>query len=136
MKTGTKTKIFPAYTQGKPTYKKQKGAGVYFIYNKNKELEYIGFSASCLYKALYRHFQEWKDKRQQRFTYSKENCFVRIIQTTPSRAALLEKYLILKFKPPGGLIKYESYTDKEKEKCKEILTNLEVNNDDLEPAPF
>jgi len=117
--TGKKSKLFPAYTDDKPTYKTRKQKGVYFIYDKNKKLVYIGYSGSCLYTALNRHFQQWNDKRQKRFVYPRDY-FVRVILTTQKRAALLEKYLILRMKPEDNLQKYENYLSADE--IKEVKT--------------
>ena len=135
-KTGKKTKLFKAYTDGKPSFKKQGISGVYFIFNRDKKLKYIGFSASCVYKALYRHFQSWNDKTQERFTYPRDY-YVRLIITSPTRAQDLEKYLILKMSPPDGLIKYNKYSPEKENKMKHIIENLETGKEvDEEIIPF
>jgi len=134
--TGKKTKKFPAYTNGKPTFKTQGIAGVYFIFNRDGKLKYIGYSGSCVYKALYRHFQSWKDTNQERFTYPRDY-YVRLIITTPTRAQELEKYLILKMSPPDGLIKYQRYSPEKEEKIKVIIQHLETGKEvDDEIIPF
>lgn len=135
MKTGIKTKRFIAYTNDKPTFKQLNKTGVYFIFNKKGELQYIGYSATCIYKAMYRHFQSWSDRRQQRFTYPR-NSLVRLILTTPKRAQELEKYLILKMQPPDGLQKYTAYTKHESKQAENVLNSLEIDNSILEPTPF
>ena len=130
-----KGKKIPAYTDGRPTFKNRTATGVYFIYEGNNEKpSYIGYSASSLYSALYRHFQSWNDKTQQRFTYSR-NSKIRVILTTPKRAALLEKYLIIKMKPKDNVIKYENYLSDSEIKQVEELSKKTVpaTNDDLVP---
>lgn len=93
---------------------KHKQAGVYFIREKKgKKLVYIGFSKSALYKTVYRYFQKWKDISrtiQTRFTYPKKGYEVKIIFTTPDRAELLEKYLIMQYQPKDNSLKYDDYT--------------------------
>lgn len=42
----------------------KKSAGVYFI-KENGVIVYIGFSGTCLYSTLYRHFQQWIDNRNK-----------------------------------------------------------------------
>ncbi len=134
--TGKKSKKFTAYTDGKPTFKTPNVSGVYFIFNKDGKLKYIGYSASCLYKALYRHFQSWRDKTQERFTYPRDYK-VRVILTTPTRAQDLEKYLIIKMAPPDGLIKYKRYSPEKEKQMIKIIENLEEGKDvDNEIIPF
>lgn len=131
---GKRTKIFAAYTDEKPTFKKRDCAGVYLIYNREKVLQYVGYSETSLYKALYRHFQSWDDKRKRRFTYPK-SFLCRVIITTAHRARLLEKYLIKTLQPPDGQMKYEYYFEKkEVAAVKEISENLETI--DVSAIPF
>jgi hypothetical protein len=91
----------------------RKQSGVYLIQsNRTGKIIYVGFSEGQLYKTIYRHFQKWVDidkKVKTRFTYNKEGYKVRVIFTTPGRAALLEKYLIMKLNPRDNSIKYEQY---------------------------
>jgi len=88
-------------------------AGVYFIKeNKSNTIVYVGYSVSNLYKTITRHFQSWTDIQRAvktRFTYPKYGYSVKIIFTTPTEAALLEKYFILKLQPRDNTIKYENY---------------------------
>lgn len=135
-----RTKLFTAYTDGKPTFKKRKESGVYLIYDKNKKLLYVGYSGSDLYKALYRHFTSWSDRTQQRFTYPKDY-LVRVILTTKQRAHLLEKFLITRLSPEDALMKYKDYlTEKQEETVKEIAENLapvtEKEWSDISDVPF
>ena len=113
--TGKKSKLFPAYTDNRPTFTKRGESGIYLIYDIDKNLKYVGYSESDLYKALYRHFQSWVDRTQRRFTYSRAH-LVRVILTTPHRAHLLEKFLIQKMKPADGILKYYDYLSKNEEK--------------------
>ena len=135
-----RTKFFTAYTDGKPTFKKRKESGVYLIYNKDKKLLYVGYSGSDLYKALYRHFTSWSDRRQKRFTYP-QDYLVRIILTTKQRAHLLEKFLITRLSPEDALMKYNDYlTDKQQETVKQVAETLApVTPDewnDMSDVPF
>lgn len=97
------------YKNGKPFYT-AKLAGVYLIY-KSGRLVYVGYSQNNVYRTLYRHFQSWNDSQQQRVTYSPndENIKVRVIYTPPSKAAKLERALILKYQPDDNPNKYETY---------------------------
>ena len=132
-----KSKKFTAYTDGKPTYKTRKQTGVYFIFDKKEpdKIVYIGYSGSCLYTALNRHFQQWNDKTQKRFVYPRDYK-VRVILTTPGRAALLEKYLILKLNPRDNLQKYENYlSESEVKRVEEISKNIS-NATESDDVPF
>lgn len=112
-------------TRFKPPYKKDKKAtfnykifataGVYLIKNKNGKIVYVGHSQSNLYKTMYRHFQEWKDK-QYRATYPKLGYTVRVVKTTPKQAVLLESLLIEKHKPKDNPMKINLLTKKQVEK--------------------
>lgn len=94
-------------------------SGVYFIKsNRSDKIIYVGYSVGKLYSTIYRHFQKWTDIQRAvktRFTYAKMGYKVRIIFTTPQRAALLEKYLIMKLQPRDNSIKYEQYLTKKQE---------------------
>ena len=92
-------KIKPPYLpNGKTAFKKRNSAGVYLIY-KHSELKYVGYSGSDVYKAMYRHFQEWNDK-QIRIVYNPKEVKVRVIYcNSKTTAANLEKALIIKRKP-------------------------------------
>jgi excinuclease UvrABC nuclease subunit len=147
MKGTVKTKFIEPYRKEGDKFKtnldflcsKCHSSGVYFIKsNRTNEVIYIGYSAANLYKTVYRHFQQWHDKNQQRFVYSKTGYTIRIILTTPARAALLEKYLIQKFKPRDNEIKYDNYlSDRQTEKATEIMDNTPtVSVSDLDEVPF
>jgi len=86
-------------------------AGVYIIKNNRGVITYIGYSASNLYKTITRHFQSWKDKAQVRVTYPQTAGYtVRVVITTPERAAALEKALIVKYKPTDNPNKLALYS--------------------------
>lgn len=81
--------------------------GVYVIKEtKTNKVVYVGYSASNLHKTMYRHFQKWNDKSQQRTVLKKNGYKVRIIFATPSKAARLEKYLIGLYKPKYNTMQY------------------------------
>jgi hypothetical protein len=112
-----------------------KQAGVYLIKSKRTgEIVYIGYSQTQLYKTVTRHFQTWNDSQQERYTYSKTNYLIRIILTTPKRAALLEQYLINKIKPRDNKQKL-SFNESDAHKAIEILNDCPfiTGNDD---CPF
>lgn len=105
-------------------------SGVYFIKSdRTDKIVYIGFSEANLYKTIYRHFQEWTDISRTvktRFTYAKFGYQVRVIFTTPARAALLEKYLILRMKPRDNGLKYDGYLNfSQNENAETILKQTE-----------
>ena len=86
-----------------------KKSGVYLI-AVNGDVRYIGFSESDLQKTCLRHFQEWNDASQTRVTYrSLTGITVRIVLTTPGRAAAIERGLIIKMKPADNPNKLQSY---------------------------
>ena len=104
-------KTKPPYTEkGKTTFSIRNKAGVYLIYDK-KELVYIGFSTSDVYKALYRHLQRWNDNTQQRIVFnSVKGLTVRVVYCVSGvKARKLEGALILKHKPPLNINKYKDF---------------------------
>ena len=44
--------------------------GVYLI-KQDSKIVYVGYSIGSLYKTIYRHFQDWNDKAQDRKVYDK-----------------------------------------------------------------
>ena len=119
----------------------KKKSGVYLIY-KNDKLRYIGYSETDLYTTMYHHFTEWNDKTQVRVTYVnqlKHNDFkVRIVLCPPSKAAKLERALIIKHKPIDNPDKLRGYTaTKAEEKAlDEYNTSPVLPRSDWEEAPF
>lgn len=104
-------KALPPYLEnGKTRFNIRNKPGVYLIY-KSRSLVYVGFSASDVYKALYRHLQEWNDPNQQRVTYAKlKNITVRVVYTkSGAKARQLEEALILKHKPPHNINRYDGF---------------------------
>lgn len=112
-----KTKLAPAYTNGKPTFKKMYRPGAYIIYKQTGDKKtplYVGFSASNVYKTLYRHFQSWNDKTQVRTTYNRTGPFkVRIILAGPKTAEKLERALLKRLKPKDNPRKLTSFLTKQ-----------------------
>lgn len=120
-----KTKIFSPYSKdGKKTnlLNFTKKSGVYFIYKKSK-LVYIGYSSADLYKTILRHFQTWNDKQQQRFVYNRLECKIRVVLTTPLKAAKLEEALILKHRPKDNKLKLELINERQREAIIKDFTN-------------
>ncbi|MCF8460455.1 MAG: hypothetical protein K9G46_07005 [Flavobacteriales bacterium] len=114
MKPPKKTRFLPPYKKsGRTTFPESNGRkGVYLIKLDGK-LSYVGFSGSDLYKALYRHFQEWNDRRAPRVVYPpdlRDRCTVRVVYcNTAAQAAKLEKALILFHQPKDNPDKLERY---------------------------
>jgi excinuclease UvrABC nuclease subunit len=135
------SKFFPPYYKSndldKCTLKTdyQKKSGVYFIKDNTNTTIYIGHSSTNLYKTIYRHFQEWNDKRQERKVYNKFNYTIRIITTTPTQAPRLETYLIKKLKPRDNEIKYNNLIEFKEVKIKDIEPLKPIDIFD-EEAPF
>ena len=90
------------YTNGRATFAREKYSrpGTYLIKSKKTgDIIYVGYSSNNLYRTLYRHFQQWNDRQQNRYVYGKNNYFVRVVPTTAARAESLEKALIRKYNP-------------------------------------
>lgn len=125
--TYRRTKLLPPYkADGKSTmFPARNVPGVYLIYREDRgftrtthELLYVGYSASDVYKAMYRHFQAWNDRqaalgqREERVTFTvKPSIKVRVVYCRTGRqAAELEQALIIKHRPrhnPDKLAFYE-----------------------------
>ena len=106
-----RSKWFRPYKKGKTVLpsKYYKKAGVYIIRSKQtKKLIYVGYSANNIKRTLYRHFQNWNDRQQDRFVYDKNKYELKIYRTGSKTAARLEKYLIDKLKPRDNKLKYPS----------------------------
>lgn len=120
-------RVKPYQANGRTTFNLQGLPGVYLIY-VNDVIDYIGFSGTSVYKALYRHFQKWNDKSQVRVTYNKKqsNITVRVVYTrTKQYAFKLEKALINKYHPKSNPSQYETYepTNGDIEKLDEYLAS-------------
>jgi hypothetical protein len=78
----------------------RKSTGVYFIRELgSKKLVYVGMSRSCLYKALYRHFQDWSSSKQYRVTYYHDRYEVKVILIRKHKVRYYERRLISYFNP-------------------------------------
>jgi len=137
-----KSRFSSIYTKEKSnlTFAKDK-AGVYLI-KQGDTVVYIGYSASNLQKTCLRHFQQWNDTTQVRCTYDRRKCLVRLVITTPERAAKLERALIVKMQPkdnpdkmPGYKLKKIDYSILD-EYDHLTLTPHKVLVADWEDAPF
>ena len=116
-----RTKLLKPYKEdGSTTFPARHLPGVYLIYRSNllgERLRYVGYSGRDVYKALYRHFQEWNDRqaargeRTERITYTPPGAYrVRVIYTkTGHQARELESALILCKAPPDNADKLKGY---------------------------
>lgn len=115
------TKPFPPYTGKNYTLKTKGGCGVYII-RRNGVITYIGKSHTDLRGTLYRHFQQWIDKRSQaarkyqiyaRVTYygqPREFFSAQVIYTpTPAEADCLEMLLVFKHRPQDNTQKLDFF---------------------------
>jgi excinuclease UvrABC nuclease subunit len=129
-----KTSWFDPYDKSGKCNLKDTGAGVYLI-TRDSKLLYIGYSGTDVKKTMYRHFQSWNDKTQQRFTYSKQGTRARVIWTSTAKAAFdLENSLILRLKPKDNINKLDTYQQRAKDIEKEYLDAEQIKPD--EPCPF
>lgn len=111
-----KTKWFPPYVvknnKLKPNLRigaKKYNTGVYLVKDaKTNNILYVGYSGSNLYKTMYRHFQVWNDKQQDRIKFKKSGYKVRIIFCSAAQAQRLESYLINKLKPKFNKLQYKA----------------------------
>jgi len=104
-----KSKWNEPYKKKRTTLDKKlnKKPGVYLIKSKQTgEIKYVGHSTTNLKRTLYRHFQNWNDRAQERYVYDKNRYLIRVIETTSKRAPELEKYLIAKYNPKDNRHKY------------------------------
>lgn len=127
-----KTRLQPPYNENNKTnFKARKKSGCYLIY-KDNVLRYVGYSGTDVYKAMYRHFQSWNDRRQIRVTYTNlKNIKVRVVYTnTPQQASKLEKALIIKLKPTDNPTQYwlNYDTDKSEDKIYSNFMELKAND--------
>lgn len=108
----------PYNANGKTNFNIRNKPGVYVIY-QNGIIVYVGFSFKDVYKALYRHFQKWKDKTQQRIVFDDlKSILVRVIYCkSGAKAKSLEGALIIKHRPELNINKYDGFITDEKEKA-------------------
>lgn len=79
-------------------------SGVYAIANLAGEVLYVGEShTGRLRKTLARHFQEWADDTQPRFTYDRHRVQVCWIQTSPGEALQVEAEWFEELQPRDNL---------------------------------
>lgn len=110
-----KAKFHPSHKNGRPTFKRKafSRAGVYLIREKAglftpAKIIYVGMSMNNLYRTIYRHFQDWNDKRQQRYTYNKNTHEIAVLLLQPAKVQLMEDRLIYFLRPRDNKQKIES----------------------------
>jgi GIY-YIG catalytic domain len=111
-----KTRFLTPYNaDGKTNFPAREKAGVYII-AKDEKIRYVGYSASNVYKTMYRHFQSWQDSTQVRTTYKNlKGIKVRVIYCTAQQAATLERLLIIKYNPTDNPQKIIDYSPNKSE---------------------
>jgi excinuclease UvrABC nuclease subunit len=128
-----KSKFLPLYkinSKGvlKTIFPDRKRSGVYVIKDPHNKICYIGMSQSDVYKALYRHFQIWNDKFQDRVTYPREGYKVRLVYCTVKQAIALEQALIAKHQPYDNLqVKAKKDLNRYAFDVLDTYTNTDVN---------
>ena len=132
----------PYTAAGKTNFPETQGKFGVYIIKKDGIIDYIGYSQYDLYKIMYRHFQDWKNKPstkfpQKRTTYSKNmrsRITVRVVLTTKLQALRLEKALIVKYKPKNNEIRYEKLNKGEKVQMSKAAASY--FGAEVETAPF
>lgn len=134
-----RTRLVSPYTaNGRAVFPTRQWPGVYLIFRADG-LRYVGFSGSDVYKALYRHFQQWNDQSRDRprAVYPKGGSTrVRVIYTNgAAQAARLERALIIRFRPADNPDKLLNYDLGEPERAA-MERAASAPFIDPEPAPF
>lgn len=110
--------------------------GVYFI-KEDGELIYIGMSKSCVYNALYRHFQHWvaHDRtrhKHKRLTYKhwlkKHKYEVAIVYLEKEIVDHVERFNIGTYRPRDNKWKYDNYTTSTTNFTEDFNKELTENN--------
>lgn len=134
-----RTRLVPPYgASGRTTFPARERTGVYLVF-RGGALHYVGFSGSDVYKALYRHFEQWNDasRERKRATFPRGGTTrVRVVYTdSAEQAARLETALIVRYRPPGNVDKLQAYeTDAADRRLMEAAARSPFV--DLGDAPF
>lgn len=108
--------------------------GVYFIRRKETgKVTYIGMSRSCLYAALYRHFQRWEYRHFRKVTYhtSRKDYEVRVMYVPRSWVEYVELRLIRYMTPVDNLEKGTHVEDVMKLRPGCVSEYTEIEEEDL-----
>lgn len=105
-------------------------AGIYIIRDTvTKIITYIGMSKVCAYTAMYRHFEQWNDKRQYRVTYQERSQFeVRIIFIDALNVHQYERRLIKYFNPRDNAERYEDDNSLSNSFIEDYITEPQLEN--------
>lgn len=107
---------------------------------KDGVLRYVGYSASDIYKTMYRHFQNWPDAKQIRVVYKQlHDVKVRVIYCTPEQAAKLERALIIKHQPrdnPQKLINFKIDAGEKVSMFKIMKRYTTIESTPVDDVPF
>ena len=114
----------------KPFYgrKNFSASGVYLIRERGvfrRPVIYVGSSETNLYRTLYRHFQTWNDRRQERYTYSQNKYEVKVVLCPPKMALRLEARYIKALQPRDNKDKLEKLTNREREEEEKKALEME-----------
>jgi hypothetical protein len=137
------SKTKPAYNdKGKTNFNIRGVPGVYIVY-EGKKIIYIGKSGTNVYRTMYRHFETWTDKTQQRVRFKElKNIRVRVTYTrNETLADKLESALILKYKHKNPLLNVNTFDDfvsdnKDKQIIEEWEEQPPINTDFKGDLPF
>lgn len=134
-----RTRRRPPYKpDGRTNFPLRGRSGVYLIHDDDGRIVYVGYGRRDVYKALYRHFQEWNDSSgRTRTTFDRDTHTVRVVYTRDARQAeRLERALILRHRPEGNPDKMEAHelTDALDALADAAMTAGFMRYDD--PAPF
>lgn len=141
------TGFFKPYT-GDQYSLKSTGCGVYIIKYREKII-YVGMSRKDVRNTLYRHFQQWNDKRADwtkkmqpydRVTYAGKDRSQFLIKVIFCKGAIeteiLEQLLIKKLRPKDNSLKLYLYSQDEYNKIAIKLEDAEGWKSSFEENPF
>jgi len=142
------TGFFKPYATDGSYALKTTGCGVYIIKYKNRII-YVGMSRKDVRNTLYRHFQQWNDKRTswtkklepyERVTYAdrkREDFSIKVIFCKGViECEITEQLLIKKLKPRDNSLKLHLYSDAEYRKVELKIDNAEGWKSNSEEPPF
>jgi len=142
------TGFFKPYTADGQYSLKSTGCGVYLIKYRDKVI-YVGMSRKDVKNTLYRHFQQWTDRRADwtkklqpydRVTYNgknREDFLIKIIFCKGAmEAEILEQLLIKKLKPKDNSLKLYLYSQDEYNKIAVKLEDAEGWKSSFTENPF
>ena len=134
-----RTRRRPPYKpDGRTNFPARGRSGVYLIHDDDGRIVYVGFGRKDVYKALYRHFQQWNDGTgRERTTFDRDAHTVRMVYTPNwKQAERLERALILRHRPEGNPDKMEQheFTDSLRALADAAMSSPFARTD--EDAPF